>query len=438
MINAIEDMHNEFKIKITEKLEQEVVSFLNTDGGNIYIGVDDKGNVIGLQGNLDLLQRQIKDRILNNIEPSALDYFKIKVLEMDNKKYIKIIIKKGKERPYYIDELGMTPRGCFVRVGSAIQSLPKNLIMGEYKRRVRYSLVDIPSRYQKLSFSQLKIFYEEKGYEIGDNFLEQLHCYNDQGKFNLVAYLLSDNNTIPIRFGKYNGPEVYELIEKKDFGCCCLVKTVKNILDFLKNENKIYTKIEYPERKEIKMYDYDAVREAAINALVHNDWTDEFAPKFEIFSDKIVISSHGGLQENVTKKGFFEGKSHPRNPELMKVFCDLELVEQMGTGIRRILKSYDKKCFNISRNDITVSFPFNRNTFEYKEDKIKNDEFTEIELGIINIIMKEPNITQKDLASRMDIGYRTVQRYIGILINKKIISRDGSKKSGKWMINEVD
>ncbi len=57
MYKIIEDSRNEFKLKINDKFEKEVIAFLNSNGGNIYIGVDDKGNVIGYKGNIDLLQR---------------------------------------------------------------------------------------------------------------------------------------------------------------------------------------------------------------------------------------------------------------------------------------------------------------------------------------------------------------------------------------------
>ena len=66
MLDVIEDTRNEFKIKLTDKFEQEVIAFLNTAGGNIFIGVNDKGNIIGINGDIDLLQRKIKDRIVLN------------------------------------------------------------------------------------------------------------------------------------------------------------------------------------------------------------------------------------------------------------------------------------------------------------------------------------------------------------------------------------
>ena len=99
MIGVIEDARNEFKVKLTDSLEKEVISFLNTNGGNIYIGVNDKGEITGLNGNIDLLQRTIKDRIKDNISPSTLGLYDVVVEEIENKKYIKIIVARGSERP---------------------------------------------------------------------------------------------------------------------------------------------------------------------------------------------------------------------------------------------------------------------------------------------------------------------------------------------------
>ena len=73
MIGLLEDKRTEFKVKLTDMLEKQVIVFFNTDGGNIFIDVDDKGNIN--VGNLDLFQRTIKDRIKYNIMPSTLGLF---------------------------------------------------------------------------------------------------------------------------------------------------------------------------------------------------------------------------------------------------------------------------------------------------------------------------------------------------------------------------
>lgn len=74
-----------------------------------------------------------------------------------------------------------------------------------------------------------------------------------------------------------------------------------------------------------------------------------------MFSDRLVISSYGGIQDSVTQDEFLEGFPTPKNPELMKVFYDLDLVEQMGTGIIKILKVYDRSAFEFFPNFIRVS-----------------------------------------------------------------------------------
>lgn len=227
------------------------------------------------------------------------------------------------------------------------------------------------------------------------------------------------------------------MIESEDFGCCCLIKTANSILNKLEVENRIFTKIAYPNRREIKLFDFSAVREAVINALCHNDWSKEYAPKFEIFSDRLVISSNGGIQEGVTEEEFLEGFSLPKNKELMKVFRDLDLVQQMGTGIIRILKSYDKRSFEFFPNFIRVSFPFKENKFKKgnsKDNVLINNELSEIKNSIVSLILDSPAITQTTLARLLDVNVRTIQRNIKELIDLKIIERLGSTKNGQWKV----
>lgn len=442
MVDVIEDVRNEFKVKVTDKLENEVISFLNTNGGNIYIGVNDKGEVIGIKGNVDLLQRTIKDRLKDNIMPSIVGLYDVVLKSQEDKKYIQIVIARGNERPYYLKGMGMTPDSCFIRVGSSIQSMPSDMISNEFSKRTRNSLKNIVSPKQDLTFSQLKIYYEEKGFKINENFLKQLNFYTEDNKFNYVAYLFSDNNNMSILFGKYSGTNAVDLIENEDYGCCSLIKATKSILNKLEIENRTFTKITYPERKEIQLFEYEAVREAVINAMCHNDWSKEYAPKFELFSDRLVISSNGGIQEGVTVNEFLQGFSLPKNKELMKVFRDLELVEQMGTGIIRILESYDKSSFEFFPNFIRVSFPFNKNKFNEinKQDKIKseNSKLSEIQSSIISLMSDSPTITQATLARLLDVNIRTIQRNIKDLMDLGIVERIGATKKGEWKINKKE
>ena len=330
----------------------------------------------------------------------------------------------------------MTPDSCFIRVGSSVESMNGETILNLFSKRTRNSLRKIKSPKQDLEFKTLKIYYQESGYEVNDNFLKKLDLYDDNNEFNYIAYLLSDNNNVSVQFAKYEGNDVYNLIENEDFGFCSLIKITDNILNKIMLENKTYTKIAAPIRKEIKMYDYNAVKELITNALVHNDWCNGYSPKFEMFSNRLVISSNGGIQEGVSQEEFLEGFSNPRNPELMRIFRDLNFVEQLGTGIQRVLKTYDKKIFEFFPNHIRVTVPFNKNEFiDRKLNKETYQNLNKLQNSIINLIIDRPNITQEELARLLDVDRRTIIRNFKVLIEEKYIERVGANKSGYWKVN---
>lgn len=444
MIETIEDSRTEFKVKLVDDLEESVIAFLNKDGGDIYIGIDDNGNAVGLKNNMDLLQRKVKDKIISSVEPSVLGLFDLEVLEKDDKKYLKITIAKGYDTPYHIKGMGMTPDSCFIRVGSSNERMDEHLINKMFRERTKNSLKNIISPRQDLTFTDLKIYYAEKGFDVGDNFEKQLELFTRDGKYNYVAYLLADNNRVSIKVAKYAGDDVDELMENYEFGDCSLVKATYRVLEKFRTENKVYAKITYPERIEQPMYDYTAVREAVINAIVHNDWATEYPPKFEFFSDRLEISSFGGIQSEFTEEEFLQGYSAPKNPELMRVFRDLELVEHLGTGIRRILKRYNKNIYHFYPHFIKVSIKYNQNEFEYNNKIEANDnrldysksELNNIQKGIIGLMLDSPKITQEEMSNLLGVTPRTIRNHIKYLIDNDYVERTGANKNGKWIVSK--
>lgn len=433
MLNLIEDTRTEFKAILNDKLEKEVVSFLNADGGNIYIGVKDNGEIIGINDDLDKIQLDIKNRIKSNIEPMTLGLFDIKVKSHDGKKYIHLTIAGGNARPYYIKKFGMTPKGCFKRIGSAAEPIDEKQIEKLYASRVRNSLLNMKSPKNNLKFSQLKIYYEEMGFAINDNFLELLDLVDKDGNYNYLAYLLADNNRIPICVGTFKGTDKMDLIEYEDYGNCSLVKACKMVIEKFKLINNTYANITYAEREETNKFDEKLVREAIINAFVHNEWVTENPPKFEMYSDHISIVSTGGLPYNATKEDFYKGHSKPVHPELMRIFKDLDLVENMGTGIRKILRIYGKDIFEFSDNFIVVSFKYNGN--EVSTNPIAETfEPNETQKYILKLIGENSTITILEIASELCIGRTTVKRNIKELMENKMITRTGSNRNGKWLI----
>jgi predicted HTH transcriptional regulator len=159
-----------------------------------------------------------------------------------------------------------------------------------------------------------------------------------------------------VKVARYRGMDRVILLENNEYGYCSLVKATKSVLDKINIENATYARITSKERIEKRLWDEVALREAIINAMVHNDYSREIPPKFEIFSDRIEITSAGSLPEGISEEDFFDGVSVPKNKELMRIFRDLELVEQLGSGIPRILHAYGKESFRFMDNFTRILF----------------------------------------------------------------------------------
>ena len=361
----------ENKEQLNEDFEQEVIAFLNyKEGGIIYVGIRKNGQVVGVQ-DADLTQLKIKDRIKNNIQPSTLGLFDVIVETIDNKEVIKVVISSGTEKPYYLRKKGRTPEGCYIRVGSSKERMTERMIDDMYSKRIKNTLKEIDSPRQELTFNQLKIYYEEHGLKLNDNFLQNLDLLTSEGKYNYNAFLLADENNVSIKLVKYLGTNKMDLVENQEYGYRCIITATQRILDRLDAENTVYAKIEYKGRKEVEMIDKAALKEAVINAVVHNDYSYGNSPIVELYSDRIEITSAGGLPQELSQEEFLEGVTAPRNKELIRVFKDVDLIENIGSGVLRILDAYDKSCFKFMDHFLRVSFKYRENPFKYDTEQVK-------------------------------------------------------------------
>ncbi|MCD4737306.1 MAG: putative DNA binding domain-containing protein [Bacteroidales bacterium] len=295
----------EFKAELTDGLEKEVVAFLNyKEGGNVYLGIADDGTPVGI-ANYDAVQLKIKDRLKNNILPSCLGLFDVIHEVIDGKDIINVNIASGTDKPYYLKKQGMSEKGCYIRIGSASEPMTVRMIEELFARRTRNSLRKIKANRQDLSFEQLKIYYNESGFNLTDKFATNLELLTETGDYNYVAYLLADNNGNSIKVAKYSGKDRVDLIESNEYGYCSLVKATKQVLDKLDLENRTATQITSKERIDTRLWHPVALREAVINAIVHNDYSNETPPKFEIFTDRIEITSAGGIPQGLEQEEFF-------------------------------------------------------------------------------------------------------------------------------------
>ena len=468
---SIETNRQEFKEKLTDHLEREVVAFLNSSGGKIYIGIGDDGTVIGVN-NADEIQLQVKDRLINNIRPGIMGLFDIFIEQYDEKQVLIINLAGGPAAPYYIRKYGRSEKGCFIRIGSASQPMTEEHIQTLMQHSQRISLINIPSRHQDLTFSQLKIFYEEKGKLLNANFAKTLDFLTSDGKYNQLAFLFADNNSISIRIAKWWGEGKIDLRENEEYGECSLIKAMQKVLDKFDIENiTLARKVGIGPREEKKLVDSKALREAIVNAFAHNDYTNGDTPVFEIFSNRFEFTTYGGLVEGLTQDEFFSGVSRPRNPEIMRIFKDIEYVERLGSGIPYIVSKYGTEIFKLMSSIIRHAYLFGE--VEIIEETTKTNHLKTTQKPPKNhpknhqkTTKKPPKTTQKppenhlkttkkppkkiqhvlleieknQYVSRTDLSTLcglTINQVRGCLENLKkegMIRRSGAKKGGHWEV----
>jgi len=325
----------------------------------------------------------------------------------------------------------MREKGCYIRVGSSSQQMSEYMIDELISKRQQISLHTMISPRQNLTFKQLCIYYEEKNLEPTEQFIESLDLRQSSGEFNYAAYLLADENGASLKIATYLGTDKVDLLETREYGNRCLVTATYRILDRLDSENRTFAKITSKQRQEKERVNSIALREAVINAIVHNDYTKGF-PLIEVFVDRIVITSCGGLVEGLTETDFYQCRSMPRNRELMRVFRDMELVEQIGSGMSRILKTYDRSIFELTPSFTIVTFPFEK-AFIMPNERIIGKINEKIKTTL-DVIKENPTATIPKLAELTGKSQSTISRELKEYQSGGLLRREGARKKGAWVI----
>jgi predicted HTH transcriptional regulator len=188
------------------------------------------------------------------------------------------------------------------------------------------------------------------------------------------------------------------------------------------------------------------LREVVINAFAHNDYSYGMLPIFEVFQNRFAIRSYGGLVPQLTINDFFLGVSVLRNPELMRILKDLELVEALGFGIRGITKLYDRSIFEFTDNTMYVQLPFEKEVGEYFEKvgesepeskgKVREKSKGKSKGKILALIAEDTQITIPQIAETIGLSIAGVEKNIRQLKKEGVISRTSETKSGEWKIEK--
>lgn len=418
----------EFK-KSTGELKEGVISLasmLNKNGsGTLYFGVKNDGDVVGQQIGDNTL-RDVSQAIANFLKPQIIPSVSIEYIGENN--IIKVYVQ-GNERPY--SAYGK----YYMRSADEDREIFPNKLRDVMLSNAD-SLVRIESNNQVLAFNQLKMLYTNAGLTINEEtYKHNLNLLTQDGKYNLMANLLADNNSFSIKVAKFKGVDKTELITRNEYGYKCLLVAIKQVLDYAEAINETYVEIRGGLREEQKLFDMDAFREAWLNACLHNRWTMQTPPAVYIFADRIEIISIGGLPANYALEDFYAGRSRPINLELQQIMVQLDYIEQTGHGVPLIVSKYGRNAFDITENFITVTIPLKKQENIIKENKVNaTDGLNRTQRKILEFIKSDDGITTTKLAELVGVSVTSINNEIKKLKEKNMLKREGSNKSGVWVI----
>ena len=325
----------EYKSQMLEDLYKEVIAFANTDGGVIYIGIDNEGNLTGID-DADETYTRLTNGIRDAIAPDVTMF--VRYVLQDNK-VIRIEVGEGSYKPYYLKAKGIKPTGVYVRQGaSSVQASPDQI-----RRMIKESdgdnYEDSRSLDQDLTFSAAETAFQRYGVEFSIEKYRVLGITQND-IFTNLALLLSDQCLHTTKIAVFKDEFCTEFRDSKEFGGS-VFKQFEDSVTYLALCNRTASTIKGVVRTDKKDYPEEAIREALLNALVHRDYSFSGSIIINVNDSKMEFISLGGLLPGLSTEDIRIGVSQPRNKKLAKVFHRLRLIESYGTGIRRIFKLYE-------------------------------------------------------------------------------------------------
>ncbi len=363
---------------------------------------------------------------------------------IDGKKIVVLDVPAAKRVPTAFGKVR------FIRIGSSKENLrrfpEKESYLFDVLRHGKPTVENTPSEYQDLTFEKLMIYYGAKGLKLNpENFRKNLSFYTEDGKYNLLAQLLSDNSHMPLRVAIFSGTtRADNMYSVREFGNQCLLYSLDDVLRYGDVLNIIQTDEtnRIVERKETPLFENAAFREAVINAFVHNLWVSGNEPMITVYSDRIEILSRGTLDAEQTLEGFFAGESVPVNKKLSEIFLQLHISEKTGRGVPKITSLYGKGAFEFRENSIVVKIPFNWiNVMGDKMGDKGGDKTGIIHLSntqkkILAEMRNNPNVKKTDLERTVGVGKTAIDNGISYLKKVGLLERVGSNKSGYWKVTD--
>jgi len=426
-----EDLHHEFKVCFVKDIIKTVVAFANTNGGKIYIGVNDSGKAIGLE-NCDeerlKLTNAVRDSIRPDITPFTASSFKM----IDGKEIIVFEVQKGTSSPYYLAAKGLRPEGVYVRQGASSVPATQSAIIKMIKETDGDSYEDLRALNQELSFNALKMEFDKAGILLEEPQMKTLNIIDEDNLFTNLGLLLSDQCQHSIKAAVFEGTSRSVFKDRYEFEGS-LIKQMREVYSFLDRYNRTQSIIKGIDRIDIREYPEDSIREALLNSIVHKDYLYGSSTLISVFDDRLEILTVGGLVKGLTKEDIMIGTSILRNRKLANVFYRLKWIEAYGTGILKIKESYESY-------DLNPVFDITENAFKVTLSAIKINKQQKVinssEIKILQMLKRNNYIKRKDIERELGVSQPMTVKLLKGLLDKNMIERVGSGKNIRYNLRK--
>ena len=419
----------ELKQEVTPDIKKGIIALANTDGGTIYVGVDNGGNLIGVPSP-DETMAQIGNIIRDGIKPDLTAYTSIDLVEEEGIKIIRVSILRGAKRPYHLTEKGLKPSGVFVRHG--VSSVPATDEAIRQMLRESDSIVFDKSRClnQELTFEYVGRYFADCGISFTESNKRTLKLIDSDGYYTNAALLFSDQCEHSIKCAVYDGTGKTNFKARKEF-FGSILKQMDEAYDYINLNNNQNSTFDGLKRIDNPDYPPPAIREALLNAIVHRDYDYSGSTIVNIYTDRIEFISLGGLVKGITVVDIMNGVSQPRNTVVANIFYRIELIESYGTGIQKIMESYEGSVRNPIIQPAPASFVVTlpKTTNEIEKANINVFTAEEQKAIVLGLISEKGVITRQDVGKTLLVTKAPAIKLLNQLLADGLIRKVGQAKA---------
>ena len=432
-MDYIESETVELKAEVVSDICKEIIAFANTKGGTLYIGVQDDGQIIGVN-NADRVTLQISNMVRDSIKPDVTMFVGYKTQEVNGRQVVAVTVQKGTDRPYYLGSKGLKPSGVYVRNGTSTDPASDTAIRKMIKETDGDTFEDMRSLEQDLTFEAAAELFAKCKIPFDDSKMRTLDLVSPDGIYSNVAMLLSDQCNITVKAATFTGIEKVNFHDRREF-TGSLFRQMEEIYAYLDLRNSTKSTIEGLYRNDLRDYPEEALREALMNSLVHRDYSFRASTLISVYDDRIEFVSIGGLPSGIELDDIMLGLSVCRNPKLAAVFYRLKLIEAYGTGMPKIMSSYEgsglEPKIEVTNNAFRITLP-NRNAVEKKVTAASIARRTN-EQQIMEFVERNGFIVRSDVDSMLSVSQATASRILKRMVAEGLLYQDGVGRKTRFL-----